>query len=244
MFRVKAIFAAFSLATIANFTGTAPVLAQGYDRPISWTGFYMGAHGGYAWSDIEFPGAPPHPAGPPRQSLDGGIVGLQIGYNYQINNLVVGVEADLSKGNLTGTARDGNYITQTDTIDMTGSVRARIGYAVGSFLPYLTAGIMWDRGERGQQCPAPAAVVSGHCNAANGFSPYNLSQQQWHSGFVWGGGVEHAISRHWSFKLEGLVARMGEETYVLGPAANGKTANVSKIEHDTATVRLGINYRF
>lgn len=114
----------------------------------------------------------------------------------------------------------------------------------GRFSPYLTAGWLWDRGERGQSCPDPAGVVAGHCRAALGFAPYNLSQQQWHSGFVWGGGVEYAISRTWSLKLEGLVTGVEEETYVLGPAANGQIANISVIEHDIVTMRLGVNARF
>jgi opacity protein-like surface antigen len=61
---------------------------------------------------------------------------------------------------------------------------------------------------------------------------------------VWGGGVEMAINQNWSLKLEGLVADLGHETYVLGPAANGKTANTSVIEHETVTLRAGVNYKF
>jgi outer membrane immunogenic protein len=180
MYRVTALSRAAVFACLGaslSFLSNPSAQAHGPDR--SWTGFYIGAHGSYNWADIEFPKAPPHPAGPPRQTLEGGFIGGQIGYNYQINSLVLGVEADLSKGNITGSVRDGNYIVQTDTIDWTGSLRGRLGYAMGTFMPYLTAGWMWDRGTRGQSCPDPGAVVGGsHCNAANGFSPYNLSQSQ------------------------------------------------------------------
>lgn len=254
MFRVSVLFRAASLACLAAFpvfTIGSPAEADGMSRarsgpsrPLSWTGFYVGVHGNYTWADIEHPKAPPHPAGPPRQTLDGGFVGGQIGYNHQFHSIVLGVEVDIAKGNITGTVRDGNYITQTDTIDLIATVRGRIGYAMGPFMPYLTAGVMWDRGERGQQCPDPAAVPFGHCRPALGFAPYNLSEKQWHSGFVWGGGVEYAINQHWSLKVEGLVAKMGEETYVLGPAANGQIANVSVIEHDIVTAKVGINTRF
>lgn len=238
---VRAIVVA-CLTGFLSLSTTLPSNAQ--ERPFSWTGFYVGGHGAYNWSDIEFPGAPPHPAGPPRQQLSGALLGGQIGYNYQTSGIVAGIEADISKGNLTGTVRDGNYITQTDTIDLTATLRGRVGVVMGSFLPYITAGVMWERGERGQQCPDPAAVQFGHCRAALGFAPYNLSQQQWHTGFVWGGGVEYALNRNVSLKLEALVANMGAEVYVLSPAANGAIANISKIEHDTTTVRFGVNYRF
>lgn len=99
------------LAGFFTFSTTLPSNAQGVDRPFSWTGFYVGGHGAYNWSDIEFPGAPAHPAGPPRQQLSGALLGGQIGYNYQMSGIVAGIEADISKGNLTGTVRDGNYIT-------------------------------------------------------------------------------------------------------------------------------------
>lgn len=203
--------AAAARRIIAAATLAAPAAA---DEPINWTGLYFGAHGAYTWADIDFPGAPAYPGGPPRQTLEGGFVGLQVGYNYQISKLVLGVEADIATGNITGKVHDGNYIVQTDTIDLIGTVRGRIGYSMGPLLPYLTAGVLWDRGERGQSCPDPATVVAGHCSSRPGalygqgtppgpFAPYNLSQHQWHSGFVWGGGVECAINRNLSFKVEG-----------------------------------------
>ena len=138
----------------------SPALAQGKERPSRGTGFYIGGHGGYAWADVST-GAPAFPAGPPRNSLDGSFVGGQIGYNMQIKGLVLGVEADISKGNLNKTARDGNYITETDTIDWLGTVRGRVGLPLGHVLPYATIGWMWDTVTRQQQCPDPAAVPFG-----------------------------------------------------------------------------------
>jgi outer membrane immunogenic protein len=238
------------LGALMLASGSA-VLAQGKDRPATWSGFYIGGHGGYAWADMEFPlkgpyVPPPLPGsnGPPRQHPEGGFVGGQIGYNHQFQHLVLGVEADISKGHLNSSARDGNYIMQTDTIDVFGTVRGRAGLAFGSFLPYVTAGLIWDTATRGQECPQPAAVVSGHCNAANGFAPYHLGQSKTHTGFVWGGGVEMALTRHFSFKVEGLVAGLGKETYTLGPTPSGKTLPAEVIEHDLAMVRMGFNARF
>lgn len=259
MYRVTALSRAAVAACLAaslSFLTNQSAQAHGSSGQVNWTGFYVGGHTGYSWTDIEFPGknpyvAPPAPCkdaitgefcGPPRQELSGAFLGGQIGANYQMGAIVVGIEADLSKANLNGSVRDGNYIVQTDTIEWTGSLRGRIGYAMGRFLPYATAGVLWERSTRGQSCPGdPAAVVAGHCKTAG---PYNLSNSQTHSGFVYGLGVEYAINQNWSLKFEGLRANMGEQTYTLAPDANGKTANVSKIEHETTTLRLGVNYRF
>jgi outer membrane immunogenic protein len=233
---MKRIFAAIVLLASAS--------AASAQEPFKWSGFYAGLHGAWAKSDIEFPGAPAHPAGPPRQTLDGAQIGGQIGYNWQVSNWVFGVETDLSWGNLSGTVRDGNAIVQTDEIDWSGSVRGRLGYAMGRFLPFLTAGWRWDQATRTQSCPDPAAIPFGHCNTANGFAPYNLSDTQIHDGFVWGGGFELATSQNWTIRLEALYADMGDQVYSLGKTPSGKTLGSGRIEHDYTTVRAAFNYKF
>lgn len=165
-----------------------------------------------------------------------------MGANYQTGILVVGIEADISKANLNGSVRDGNYIVQTDSIDLTATLRGRIGAALGNFLPYATAGIMWEHGARGQSCPGdPNAVVAGHCKTQG---PYDLSQSQWHQGFVYGGGLEYAFTRHISVKFEALRMRPASVSYELAPSATGAVANRSNIEYETTTTRVGFNYRF
>jgi outer membrane immunogenic protein len=244
---VKKSLRVLGLSALALFVNSGEGSAQ---QPFSWTGFYVGAHGGFNWTTTEFPGqnpyvAPPAPCGncgSPRQGLSGGIVGGQIGANYQAGLLVVGVEADISKANLNGSVRDGNYIVQTDTIDLTASVRGRVGLGLGNFLPYFTAGMMWEQGTRGQSCPGdPAAVVAGHCKTQG---PYNLTQSQWHQGFVYGGGLEVGLTRNISIKVEALRMRPAEVSYVLAPSATGAVANRTTIEYETTTTRVGLNYRF
>ena len=195
-----------------------------------WSGFYIGPSAGWANADIDFPGAPAHPAGPPRQTLEGAVLGGQIGYNWQINGLVLGVEADASWGDLGGTVKDGNYMTETQSIDWMGSVRGRVGYAFGSLLPYLTAGIMWDRASAGVACPSGAEY--GFCKSG----AFDFSDKQVHQGFVWGGGVEHAIASRMSVRVEALYADMGDETYTLG-------GSPWKVEHELTIVRAGINLK-
>ena len=37
---------------------------------------------------------------------------------------------------------------------MFGTVRARLGYAMGKFMPYVTAGLAWDRLRENETCPS------------------------------------------------------------------------------------------
>jgi outer membrane immunogenic protein len=50
----------------------------------NWTGFYAGAHAGVGWSDFDGSGS------------SGFIGGGQVGYNYQINQWVLGIEGDFA----------------------------------------------------------------------------------------------------------------------------------------------------
>ncbi|MEO8321733.1 MAG: hypothetical protein ABI561_25805, partial [Bradyrhizobium sp.] len=75
------------------YTKAPPAIAAVYD----WSGFYIGANGGYAtsrncWNFESFAGAP-FTAGEGCHNADGGTVGGQIGYRWQAGTWVFGLEA-------------------------------------------------------------------------------------------------------------------------------------------------------
>src|SRR5262249_6038125 len=109
-------------ATNAMAADLLPVKAPPMVAPIvySWTGFYIGGNVGYGWgrehddgsltgtqSVQEFRTAGPTPVGPPvvtalatlplfgRSNVNGVIGGGQAGYNWQQQNWLFGVEADI-----------------------------------------------------------------------------------------------------------------------------------------------------
>src|SRR5262249_3764244 len=102
--------------------------------PFSWTGFYLGAHAGYGWSNVDWQGL--------SDSLEGSgwLAGGQIGYNWQRGALVFGLEADAS-----GNWMDGSRAGNTYEIDWQASIRARLGLAVNNnrTLLYTTGGVAW-----------------------------------------------------------------------------------------------------
>jgi outer membrane immunogenic protein len=105
----------------------APVVEQlGYN----WTGFYIGAHGGYGFGNT-------------GDSLidsetDGFLVGGQVGYNMQFGNWVAGLEADASYTDLTN--EDDNALFDAD-LNYLATVRGRIGYSFDRILLYGTGGV-------------------------------------------------------------------------------------------------------
>ncbi len=171
------------------------------------------------------------------------MLGGEIGYNWQLGHLVLGLEADGSLGRLANTVRDGNYLTESGEISSLGTVRGRIGYAMGRWLPFVTGGFAWDRLKEGAQCPDPAAVVAGVCkNPA--IAPFNLSSTETNNGWVIGGGLEYAIDNGWSVKAEGLRLDFNNQRYSIGKTPGGVTLPAFRIDHDLTLFRLGVNYRF
>jgi outer membrane immunogenic protein len=91
----------------------APPMMSPTPIAYNWSGFYLGAHGGWGFGDGAFD--------------DGAVVGGQVGINWQWGTFVVGVEGDASWADL-GEA------------DMLASIRARAGLPLDQFLLYVTAG--------------------------------------------------------------------------------------------------------
>src|ERR1041384_1009924 len=62
-----------------------------YVAPFSWTGAYVGINGGYGWGTSSF--STPFPSG--SFDTSGGLVGGTLGYNWQANQIVFGLEGDI-----------------------------------------------------------------------------------------------------------------------------------------------------
>ena len=91
---VAIVLAICSPALAADMPLKAPVFEAVYN----WTGFYLGGHVGYGGGSLG-PGTNPLPLQGVffPHSMTGLIGGYQAGYNRQLpNNLVLGVEADVS----------------------------------------------------------------------------------------------------------------------------------------------------
>lgn len=99
----------------------APVVAP---VPV-WTGFYLGGNVGGGWASLNF--------NDHELANDSGFVGGgQIGYNYQVGALVLGIESDIGVVSMSD-LNDGN---SSMLIDVTG----RLGFAAGPALFYAKGG--------------------------------------------------------------------------------------------------------
>jgi hypothetical protein len=101
----------------------------------SWTGFYVGGQIGYGWLNGSSTFSNGAPTLPVRSS--GVFGGVHVGYNYQINNFVLGAEADIEYSGIRGTRTDLTGGTSAGIFDSRwqGSLRARAGVAADRARP-------------------------------------------------------------------------------------------------------------
>jgi len=214
--------------------------------PFSWSGCYIGGHIGGLWGDTKWDN--PDGNNLPRfvrvqnddfSSFTGG---GQVGCNLQFSpQWVLGIEADIS-------AADVNTFVFDDVIDRDeifrtkfdwyGSVRGRLGFTFGpgsTTLLYGTGGVAFTR------------ITSGYENYTDSTLSVFESKDQRNikSGWVAGGGIEHALTPAgicggcwWVVRAEALYYDFGRK--VVSPTIGlGETAKT------TFTVgRVGLSLKF
>jgi outer membrane immunogenic protein len=193
----------------------APALAAVYN----WTGFYVGIFGGGGWGNHYRHNTAPFDN---NYTSAGGLVGGTIGYNYQMNNFVLGVEGDLAWASIVGNdASVGGTLDET-RLNWIGSVRARGGIAFGNALIFATGGWAFAQ-QRHFNDGAPGDTFTTNTN-----------------GWTVGGGLEYAFNNNWSAKGEYRYYDFAR--YSRPVPANGITPYDVRSTYQTVTI--GLNYRF
>lgn len=173
-----------------------------YQPPI-WQGLYLGGHLG---GDLGASG--------------GATGGVHLGYNWQRDNFVAGLELEGDVKSLQAAGSVPGLVTATGVQDWQSSMRLRLGYGVGNALLYATGGfavgnLSLDVNDRGKR----------------------YSHESTMRGFVLGAGVDMKFSANISGRIEALHYGFAEKTY------NFPTVQV-RGEVDTTTVRAGLTYHF
>jgi outer membrane immunogenic protein len=226
----------------------------------NWTGWYVGANGGYSFGNksgnlSSFTTAPPTadfgPAvaagGTPAflgANHKGGSGGVQVGYSWQTGNWLFGLETDIQEASIGSTSTvvfpgGGGIVpsisTGRDHIDWFGTVRGRAGITTNNVLFYGTGGLAY--GGYGSSAtniftPGISGTFAGNSSGTN-------------VGWVAGAGVEWGFAPGWSVKGEYLHIDLGKSNTTLFDPVNFPAASATySFHHSLDTVRVGINYRF
>jgi outer membrane immunogenic protein len=203
----------------------------------TWTGFYIGGNLGVAWTkgdvtdslgDVSYNYA--------QSAVFTG--GGQVGANYQINWLVVGVEGDFdwlaNNNNSSNTV-----VTPAGTFRVSANDRwittlaARVGVANNNLLYYVKGGGGWVGVNN-------FTVTNVPTGASISFSNSNSN-----SGWLAGAGIEWAFAPNWTAKVEYDFLGLNNQSFTVPVGAPFLVGDVITTTHrDVQTLTVGINYLF
>ncbi|MGJ4881305.1 MULTISPECIES: outer membrane protein [unclassified Bradyrhizobium] len=209
------------------YTKAPPMVAQ----ILSWSGLYAGIQGGGGWgtSKETFLGRFNAPGflGTQNYNTNGGFVGGVVGYNWQVDNVVFGLEGDYHWADINGRSAVVNAgVGDTFFTKLTsfGDIKGRLGYAAGPALFFVSGG----------------AAVGQLQHRYDGVPGNVFSQNTTRWGYTVGAGAEYMFAPNWSAKLEYNYLDFGKSTIQYSAAA----LNRSEWKDTVHTVKAGLSYHF
>lgn len=169
-----------------------------------WDGAFVGVFGGYAGGEA---------TSPIDFDLNGYLAGVNAGANFTLGGgIVAGIVGDLAWSNIT----DDEVFAPPSAFDVNwvGSIRGRVGYDAGAFMPYLTAGL---------------AFANTALTAFNG----NEVGSNTHFGWTVGAGLEVKATDNLSVDLAYRYSDYGAATY-----------GVTAWDFNAHQVTAGLNWHF
>jgi len=204
-----------------------------YVAPIyDWSGPYIGANGGWGSSracwDFTTPGGN-FVASEGCHNANGGTAGGQLGYRWQSNAIVFGIEGQGNWAGLKGSNNSNFFLGSTNqtSVNALGLLTGQIGYAWDRTLIYAKGG---------------AAVTDNKYTANSTLPPLmgfdTARESRW--GATLGAGVEYAFAQNWSLGFEYDHLFMGNRD------VNSATGFLiaDHIEEDVDLFSARLNYKF
>jgi outer membrane immunogenic protein len=227
---------------------TAAGVANAAPEQGDWTGAYVGGTVGVAFNQTHFslPGDTSDRLLQTSSNDTAFSGGGLIGYNFQLsNNAVIGVEGDITTGQSSAKVTDcavpdGCFVATHDSFTTynrlnggtTERARVRLGWAAGPNLFFIAGGY---------SAQQTKLELTGDCFVGSATPMvFHFSRGKTVSGFNVGGGVEHAIDRHWIGRVEYVYDGFGDQTY----AGDGVEWNNRRISISDNTVRAALGYKF
>jgi outer membrane immunogenic protein len=176
---MRRIFISLSVLALASTSALAADTDPGPAPAFDWTGVYLGAYASYS----TFESNAALGAVSDDVTLDGFGGGMLLGYNYQLDNLVLGLEGDAAFLNVEGSSA--LPAPHEQSIDTTFGARMRLGYAIDNTMLFFQGGLT-------------AGQFDADLAAGGNIASKTLL------GWQIGGGVEHAFTDNWTARADYL----------------------------------------
>jgi outer membrane immunogenic protein len=203
-----------------------------YPAAVLWTGFYLGPSAGGVWSTARWT----DPYSGQGDAATGSSIfgGGQVGANWQMDQLVLGAEADFEWMSLGGTATDAAGFQHLISSHWMSTFTGRVGWALNAMLFYFKGGV---------------AFISERDTVNSPFFATASTGTETRGGWTVGGGLEYAFDPHWSARLEYdhiIIDTPGELFSGTVPGTNGLALGPANGNVDWVINRVvgAVNYRF
>ena len=218
-----------SAADMAVKAAPVPYVAPMYN----WSGFYIGANGGWGssrncWGIVPVAGAT---IADGCASRSGGVIGGQLGYRWQSGQFVFGLEGQGDWADLSG-SRVSIFNPAFSTgvrVDALGLITGQVGYAWNASLFYLKGGAASAR--NCYDVWGPGGVLAA-----------TASSNKW--GGALGVGWEYGFAPNWSFGIEYDRLFMGDANNSFSVPNPLLAGAANRIGQDVDIFTLRLNYRF
>jgi len=224
--------AAFLVAGSANALDgaapRAPLPEEIAPAPYNWTGPFFGVSIGVATGTSQQTASTGDIT--PSFDLTGGVFGFALGYNWQANKLLFGIDTDMSLSTKQGTTAyfgaPAGFTAETSERWL-ATYRARVGYVLSSWMIYITGG------------GANADVKITATEPGAGIA----SQSKLRSGWTAGVGVEAARIHSFTLKAEYLYVDFANTDY-FNPPPPGFINRAGGVPVHDHILRIGLNHKF
>lgn len=203
-----------SAATAADLIIEEPAPAVGIvDASGNWDGLFIGAFVGAGWGTLDDSVDAGLDMPTDELDLNGWLAGVNAGVNFTISEAIVaGLVGDIAWSDISGADGDASF-----DVDWVGSIRGRLGFDGGAFLPYVTGGLAF----------ASATAVDG----------FGFEDSQTHIGWTVGAGVEFAVADNVSLDLQYRYSDYGSADYALD-------TDPTELSFTSHAITAGVNFKF
>jgi outer membrane immunogenic protein len=262
----------FAAATSPLFDSVSTA-ASGYN----WSGFYAGGHLGGGWQRTDFQDSSAGgvlgnccvmsgnmaPGSSAPTAFGGSFLGgAQVGWNYQVDRLVVGVNGDFTATNLSTTnvgvtpgGAPGTAIAATESFglrtDWTATATALFGVTNDRWLFYSKFGAAWAHDNYSLSVTGPNTCI--FCGAVGSFS-FAQGTSEIRTGLAVGTGLSWAQSANWVASIEyDFLYFPNKEVDFTGPVTNavtgagaftGPATFTTNSSQQISEVKLALDYKF
>ena len=228
-----ALAAIFSVSSVfaADLDVPPPPVEELRPATLDWSGPYVGAFidGITETGTYDVVCAPACGAGLREMNGFGWNAGALIGWNYQMDSFVMGIEGDWAFGGNVAQNHEPAEMTDLD-FNSIATICARLGWALDDTLIYAKGGVAF----------VDSTFSTTDFPTLSGFA---TEDSAWLTGWVIGGGMEHGFSDRLTGRLEYTYMSLPDASYTFDDGL-GNTADITQSFDGIHTIRAALAYNF